>query len=204
MRPRLPDSGAATDAQGRRHAPSTARNAGPILDVLRQVLPAEGRMLELASGTGQHARVFTDALPGWHWQPSDLDPGNLASIRAWAEGQPRIAAPLVLDAARPGWQVGRWDAVLLVNLLHLIAEPAAETVLAGICAAADRAVIYGPFLRAGRATSPGDAAFDADLRAHGAGYKDLGWVVAALSRHGFATRLYEMPANNLALHTFKI
>ena len=129
---RLPDSGAETTADGRRHAPSAARNAGPILEVLQSLLPPEGRMLELASGTGQHAAAFAAALPGWHWQPSDVNPENFASIAAWAAGSAgRIAAPVALDAGRAGWAAewGGFDACLVVNLLHLIPAPTAEAVI---------------------------------------------------------------------------
>jgi len=204
----LPDSGADTDAEGRRHAPSAVRNAGPILALLQQVLPPEGQMLELASGTGQHARAFSDGLPGWHWQPSDLNPENLTSICAWSAGQDRIAPPLVLDAGRPGWHLdmGRFDAALVVNLLHLISDRQAAAVLAGLAAVAPRLVIYGPFLREAQTTSPGDAAFHASLRAQdpAIGYKDLGWVADQLRSHGHDLQWHEMPANNLALVTFTV
>lgn len=207
---RLPDSGAEVTPDGRRHAPSAARNAAPILQVLRAELPERGRLLEIASGTGQHAALFSAALPGWDWQPTDLDPANFASIRAWAAvSAGHVGAPLMLDAGRPGWNLGQFDAVLAVNLLHLISTAEAEAVLAGIAAAlapGGKGLIYGPFLREGRATSEGDAAFDASLRAQNPaiGYKDIGWVQARLAAHGMGLRLHEMPANNLMLVTFMI
>lgn len=205
---RLPDSGAETDAEGRRHAPSAVSNAAPILELLHEVLPPEGRMLELASGTGQHARAFSDGLPGWHWQPTDLNPDNLTSIRAWSAGQDRIAPPRVLDAGRPGWQAGLgcFDAALVVNLLHLITDAQAAAVLAGLAAVAPRLVIYGPFLRDGQTTSSGDEAFHASLRAQdpAIGYKDVHWVAGQLRLHGHDLQLHEMPANNLALVTFTV
>lgn len=203
---RLPDSGAGVSPDGRRHAPSAERNAGAILAMLRDVLPPRGRMLEIAAGTGQHAAAFAAALPGWDWQATDADAGNLASIAAWAAhaGAPNLAPPAVLDAARPGWAAdrGAQDAVLIVNLLHLIPEPAAETLLAETAAALAPGgclCLYGPFLRNGRATSPGDAAFDASLRAQdpAIGYKDAAWVAARLIRAGLRVTCHEMPANNL-------
>lgn len=208
---RLPDSGAETTADGRRHAPSAARNAGPILEVLRKVLPPEGRMLELASGTGQHAAAFAAALQGWHWQPSDVNPENFASIAAWAVGSAgRIAAPVALDVGRAGWAAGwvGFDACLVVNLLHLISAPAAEAVMDGMVAAVrsgGHVLIYGPFLRDGRTTSEGDAAFDASLRAQNPaiGYKDIATVCARLAGAGLRVEVHEMPANNLMIVAFK-
>lgn len=203
---RLPDSGAETDGTGRRHAPSAARNAAPLADLLRDVLPASGRLLELASGTGQHAAALSAALPGWIWQPSEINPALFPSIRAWAQDAPRILPPIGLDAAQLGWAapLGQWDAVLLVNLLHLIPQRAASTVLEGMAAAlapAGRAVIYGPFLRQGKTTSPGDAAFHADLQEQdpAIGYKELDWVSDRLAAAGLTLRCHTMPANNLAL-----
>lgn len=194
---------------GRRFSPATARNAGPILEVLRRELPARGRLLELASGTGQHAAEFAAALPGIDWQPSDVNPDNLASIRAWATA-PNLRPPVVLDATLPGW-AAEWrpvEAILLVNLLHLIPAQAAQTLLAEGAAALGPGgvfLIYGPFLRDGRATSEGDAAFDARLRAENPaiGYKDVADVTAGLAGHGLRVRSQGMPANNLMLVAVK-
>ncbi|MGB8811749.1 MAG: DUF938 domain-containing protein, partial [Paracoccaceae bacterium] len=138
---------------------------------------------------------------------------NMASIAAWTAfaGCANVRAPVVLDAARPGWAKGfaGQDVVLVVNLLHLISGAATEAVLAGIAqvlAVGGKALIYGPFLRDGVATSAGDAAFDASLRAQDPtiGYKDLAWVCAQLAKVGLRVRVQEMPANNLMLITFKI
>lgn len=207
----LPDSGAQPGPDGRITAASASRNAGPILDLLRTTLPAEGRMLEIASGTGQHARAFADALPGWTWQPTDVTAERFASITAWATGQDRVLSPRLLDAGQPGWAGGwgQWDAVLLVNLLHLIPEPACTAALNGIAAVLapqGRALVYGPFLRDGLATSPGDAAFDASLRAQdpAIGYKDQAWITARLEAQGCGVDWHQMPANNLAAVIFKI
>ena len=201
MKLELPDSGAVPDATGRITAASASRNAAPILALLQTVLPAEGRMLEIASGTGQHARAFTAGLPGWHWQPTDVTAERFASIRAWCAGETRIAPHRLLDAAQPGWAAawGPWDAVLLVNLLHLIPKAGAEAVLAGIAgvlAPDGRALVYGPFLRDGQPTSPGDAAFDASLRAQdpAIGYKDQAWVAAELADLGCGVVWHELPA----------
>lgn len=202
---KLPDTGAQTLPDGRRMVASAARNAGPILEVLLG-LGLKGRLLELASGSGLHAAEMAGKL-GLDWQPTDVDPANFPSIRAWAGfAGSTIRPPILLDATTPGWAAGsgQWDAVLLVNLLHLIPQMAAATVLAEAPQALSLGgtfCLYGPFLREGQATSPGDAAFDASLRQQNPliGYKDLAWVLDHLSRQGLSVRVVEMPANNLLL-----
>lgn len=202
---RLPDSGAETLPDGRRLVPSAARNAGPILQIL-QGLGLKGRLLEIASGSGLHAAQMAPAL-GLTWQPSDVDPANLPSIRAWAATvSADILPPILLDATSPGWakSLPPQGAILLVNLLHLIPEPAARALLAELpqaLAPDGTACLYGPFLRNGRATSDGDAAFDASLRAQDPtiGYKDLVWVTGLLAKAAMNLRVVEMPANNLML-----
>lgn len=202
---RLPDTGADVLPDGRRMAPSADRNAAPILEVL-QGLGLTGRLLEIASGAGLHAARMAGPL-GLIWQPTDVDPANFASIRAWsATSAAAILPPVLLDATQPGWAgtTGRWDAILLVNLLHLIPAAAVETLLAELAhalAPQGTACLYGPFLRDGQPTSPGDAAFDASLRAQdpAIGYKDLAWVTGLLSAAGLVVDVVPMPANNLML-----
>lgn len=202
---KLPDTGAEILPDGRRMVPSAQRNAGPILEVL-QGLSLKGRLLEIASGSGLHAAEMAGKL-ALDWQPTDVDPANLASIRAWsAFAQGTIRAPILLDATALGWSrdLGHWDAILLVNLLHLIHTPAAETLLTEVASALTPGgtfCLYGPFLRDGQPTSPGDRAFDASLRSQGPGigYKDLAWVQDRLARHGLTTQVVAMPANNLML-----
>lgn len=202
---RLPDTGAAVLPDGRRLVRSADRNAAPILEVL-QGLGLTGRLLEIASGAGLHAARMAGPL-GLIWQPTDVDPANFASIRAWsATSAAAILPPVLLDATQPGWAgtLGRWDAILLVNLLHLIPAAAVETLLAELAhalAPQGTACLYGPFLRDGQPTSPGDAAFDASLRAQdpAIGYKDLAWVTGLLSAAGLVVDVVPMPANNLML-----
>lgn len=202
---KLPDSGADTLPDGRRMVPSAMRNAEPILQELQR-LGLRGRLLEIASGSGLHAAQMAGPL-GLIWQPTDVEPANFASIAAWsAATDAAILPPLLLDATQPGWaaRLGTWDAILLVNLLHLIPEPAAATLLAELGAAlapGGTACLYGPFLRDGQPTSEGDAAFDASLRAQNPaiGYKDLAWVIAELAKAGLTTGIKAMPANNLLL-----
>ena len=197
-----------TTTDGRCISPSNDRNAASILAVLQAEVSPRGRLLEIASGTGQHAAQFSAALPGVVWQPTDVNPSNLSSISAWGAhtGAPNLQPPVVLDATSPGWS-DHWrdqDVILLVNLLHLIPALATQILLAQAAlalAAHGVLLIYGPFLRDGKATSDGDAAFDARLRAENpaVGYKDLGWVAGELSAAGLSVKVQDMPANNLML-----
>ena len=189
------------------HAPSAERNAADIVQVLGQFAPAEGRGLEIASGTGQHVVQFADALPGVAWQPTDVAPERLASIDAWASGAANVAPAVHLDAAQPGWSEGHvpYDVIVLVNLLHLIREAEAQTIVretARALAPGGRFILYGPFMRGGELTSDGDAAFDASLRKADPriGYKDDFDVIDWLHGAGLAlVEVIEMPANNLCL-----
>lgn len=207
MRLTLPDSGAEVLPDGRRMVKSAARNSEPILAVLQAEAPTTGRMLEIAAGSGLHTAVFSSALPGLIWQPTDVDAGNFGSILAWsAVSAGQVLPPVLLDAGQAGWAADHagQDCILLVNLLHLIPAPAAAAVLAEIAAAlapGGVAFVYGPFLRDGLATSPGDASFDASLRAQdpAIGYKDLAWVTARLQDAGLRVNVQDMPANNLML-----
>ncbi|MDO9525457.1 MAG: DUF938 domain-containing protein [Gemmobacter sp.] len=210
---KLPDTGAGVLPDGRRIAPSALRNASPILEALAKHAPKSGRALEIASGSGQHSVALALAHPGLDWQPSDVDPANLGSIAAWAASDPRpnLRAPIVLDACAPGWGAGQAGTalVLVVNLLHLVPEAGAAALIAELPAALDPGgvvAIYGPFLRDGQPVSDGDAAFHASLRAQDAaiGYKDLGWVLAALRDAGLVVAdPVAMPANNLMLIAHK-
>ena len=203
----LPDSGARREGE-RRIAGSAERNIAAILDVLGAHAPQDGRALELASGTGQQIVRYAQAFPGLDWQPSDIDPDNLVSIRAWAveHPAPNLREPVLIDAGRPGWEIALhpFDLIHTVNLLHLISRAEARTVVAEAALAlapGGRLVIYGPFLRDGVATSEGDARFHASLRAADpeVGYKDAADVADWLKEAGLSVpEVAAMPANNLA------
>ena len=205
----LPDSGAAAGADGLPFAPSAARNLAPIADVLAAHLPAGGCVLELASGTGQHVCAFAARFPDLDWQPSDADPVALRIIaaRAALDPRPNLRTPRSLDACAPGWgaQAGPVDAVLLVNLLHLISVAQARCLLSEVASALGEGgvfCLYGPFRRNGALISAGDARFDASLRAQdpAIGYKDIDAVAALLAGQGLARQqLVEMPSANLML-----
>lgn len=188
----------------RREAPSAARNREPLLAVLKARLTAPAFVLEVASGTGEHALWFSTALPHLTWQPTDPDPDARASIAAWREDAgPNLLPPLQLDAAGP-WPVESADVVLSINMIHIAPWAAAEGLVAGaarVLRQGGALILYGPF-REGAATTPGNAEFDADLRARDPawGVRELDDVVALASSRGLrlAERV-EMPANNLVL-----
>jgi hypothetical protein len=191
----------------KRYAPATERNRQPILDVLRPRLPATGLVLEVASGSGEHAVYFASALPQLVFQPSDPDDDALASIDAWAEtsGLTNIRPAMALDAEARAWPIEHADAVLCCNMIHI----APWTAAIGLVAGAARILpdhgllyLYGPFRRAGRHTAPSNEAFDLDLRRRNPawGVRDLEAVSELAAEHGFvAPEIVAMPANNLSL-----
>ena len=198
----------ATPGDPRLFFAATQRNCGPITDLVRRHAPASGSALEIASGTGQHAVALAEAIPGVTWQPSDPDPAHRASIdaRAAAAGLGNLLPAIALDAAEPGWssKLGGRSLVLLVNLLHLITGPEADTVIREAAAALapnGQFILYGPFLRGGRTTSDGDSRFHAELqdRDPAIGYKNDADIADRLADAGLSLLgTVEMPANNLA------
>ncbi|MBR0682711.1 DUF938 domain-containing protein [Roseomonas eburnea] len=189
----------------RRFAPAAARNRDPILAVLRGCLPARGLVLEIASGSGEHAVHFAAAFPSLMFQPSDPDAAARASIDAWASGVTNLRPALALDAAAAEWPIAAADAVLCINMIHIAPWSACEGLMRGAAAilpAGAPLVLYGPYRRGGRHTAPSNAAFDADLRARNPawGVRDLEEVAALAVASGFgATEVTEMPANNLVV-----
>ncbi|BBK42528.1 SAM-dependent methyltransferase [Allostella vacuolata] len=191
-----------------RHAPATARNREAILEVLAAVLPETGLLLEVASGTGEHAAYMAPRLGGGiSWQPTDGSAEALADIdaHARASGCERIRPALRLDASADRWPVARADAILCCNMIHIAPWSAAEGLFAGAARvlAGDGAplVLYGPFRRDGRHTATSNAEFDASLQA-----RDPAWGIRCLDqqveplarRHGFhLAAVRPMPANNL-------
>ena len=195
------------DEDKRRHAPATLRNRDAILAALGRHLPARGAVLEVASGTGEHAAHFAAALPHLVFRPSDHDPGARASIDAWAAGArlPNLRAALALDVCAPDWERAARgaDAVLCVNMVHIAPWAATVGLMRGAAAllpAGGALCLYGPFRRDGRHTAPSNEAFDADLRASDPawGVRDLEAVADEAAARGFAAPVVEeMPANNL-------
>ncbi len=191
----------------KQHAPAAERNREPIAAVLREMLPARGTVLEVASGTGQHAGWFAGLFPNLTWQPSDPDPAALASIRAWRADTklPNLREPLLLDAEAETWPVAAADAILCVNMVHISPWAATVGLLRGaarLLPAGAPLILYGPYRRAGTPTAPSNEAFDASLRARNAewGLRTLEAVTAEAAANGLRfERLFEMPANNLTL-----
>ena len=188
-------------------SPAVARNRDPILAVLRRHLPAQGTVLEIASGTGEHAAYFAPQFPRLVWQPSDLDPDALASIAAHraAANAPNLRAPIALDVTAPVWPLTRADAVISINMIHIAPWTAAQGLISGaarLLAAGRVLYLYGPFKENGVHTAPSNAAFDASLRAHDPqwGVRDVGDVRKLADGHGFDfVERVAMPANNLSL-----
>jgi hypothetical protein len=191
----------------RRHAPATERNREPIAALLRDILPAFGTVLEVASGTGEHAIFFAQAFPTLDWVPSDPDPSAIASIRAWAEATklPNLRPPLLLDASAPDWPIARADAMLCINMIHISPWEATVGLFAGaahLLPSGAPLFVYGPYRRAGVPTAPSNEAFDQSLKARAPrwGLRDLEAVEALAEAAGFSIeRVVEMPANNLSL-----
>jgi hypothetical protein len=189
------------------HWPAPERNKAPILEVLQRVLPTGGVLLEVASGTGQHAAFFAQALPTWTWLPSDLDPKNLASIGAYCQQAqlPNLAPPRPLDVCAPDWQTPALDAVFNANMVHIAPWECCEGLLRGsgkLLRAGGVLVMYGPFRVGGEHTAPSNLEFDADLRARDArwGVRDLEAVIELADSFGLEHReRVAMPANNQTL-----
>lgn len=191
----------------RLHAPATQRNRQSILEVLSRVLPGSGLVLELASGTGEHAVWFAQHLRPLVWQPSDPDPEmrrSIAAHAAFAEVR-ALEPPLDLDVTRRPWPVERADAVVCINLLHIAPWTATEGVIAGsaeVLPANGVLYVYGPFKRDGRHTAESNVRFDESLRATDPawGVRDVADVAAeAEARSLVLEEVVEMPANNLSL-----
>ena len=190
-----------------RSAPAALRNREPIAEVLGDWLPERGLVLEIASGTGEHAVFFAERFPNLEWQPSDVHPDALASIAAWrAEaGRPNVMAPITIDASAPDWPIEQADAVLSINMVHISPWQAALGLLDGaarILPPDGVLILYGPWLVEGVAAAPSNLAFDADLRRRDPswGLRYVGDFAAAAGERGLElAETRDMPANNLML-----
>ncbi len=194
-----------TDA--RRHSPAAERNRRPILVELLRLLPASGVMLEIASGTGQHAAHFAAALGGWRWCPSDAEAATLPSIDASCAGLSNVSKAFPLDVQDKEWHgaPALVDAIFNANMLHISPWATCAALMQGAARhLAPRGVLllYGPFILDDEATAPSNRAFDADLRA-----RNSAWGIrrlAEVQRQAQAAGLHwqemtRLPANNLLL-----
>ena len=194
-------------ADPRQHSPAAERNRAPILEQLQRVLPASGVALEIASGTGQHAAHFAAGLPGWRWQPTDAEPLMLASIDGWCNGLGNVlpARHLDVNAELSTGFHAPVDAVFCANMLHISPWNTCSALMqlaAGCLSPGGRLVLYGPYLEDEVPTSPGNLAFDADLRARNPAWGLRRREDVLARAHAVGLRLRErvaMPANNLLL-----
>lgn len=197
----------------RQRSQAAERNRQPILDVLQRVLPAQGRALEIASGTGQHIAFFGTHLPAWTWQPSDAVDDAFGSIAAWVAdaGATHVAAPVVLDVMAPCWPAQGtefevpFDAIFCANMLHIAPWETCAALMRGAArylAARGLLVTYGPYLESGVATAQSNLDFDRSLR-----QRNPAWGIRALEDVAQQAALcglvllqrHAMPANNLML-----
>lgn len=191
----------------RRRSPAAERNGPFILTELQRLLPAKGILLEIASGTGQHAAFCADGLPGWQWQPSDYDAAALPSIAAWRAGEDRVLPPIELDVLALDWFDGarQFDAIYCANMVHISPWACTQALLRGAArylAPQGVLITYGPYLVDDVETAPSNLAFDADLRARNPawGLRRLSDVAAQAATAGLHLReTLNMPANNLLL-----
>ena len=174
-----------------------------IADVLREVLPRSGTVLEIASGSGEHVAYFAGEFPALEWQPSDPDQAARMSIAAWCDGIANVLPPLDLDAGAAGWPIGRADAILCINMVHI--SPWEATLgLVRVASAQLKSdaplILYGPFLQDGQPTAPSNLAFDQSLRARDPAWGIRSVEAVAQAAGGFTLEApIEMPANNLLL-----
>ena len=188
-------------------APATERNRKPILDVLRRVLPGNGLVLEVASGTGQHAVFFSGHLPGLRWQPSDATVDALRSIEAWVEESAleNLLPPIELDVRSPRWPIASADALLCINMIHISPWETTESLFRGasaLLAGGSPLITYGPYRLHGEHSAPSNAAFDESLRSRNPrwGVRDIDALIELAGRTGFELQeRVPMPANNMTL-----
>lgn len=193
----------------KQHAPAALRNREPIAAVLAQELPARGTVLEIASGTGEHALFFAEAYPALEWQPSDPSPEALASIAAYRAEYPgrNLAAPVLLDAAAPGsWPVAAAAAMVCINMVHISPWEATSGLFAGaakiLSSTGGPLILYGPYIEQGVETAASNLEFDASLKARNPrwGLRQAEELDRLAAQHGMTrTARHALPANNIML-----
>ena len=197
-------------SDGRRFSPSIGRNKDVVRDAFLRHMPSAGRILEIASGTGEHGAHITAAAPSLEWTYSDFDPDSQASQMAWRQhaGHDRLSGPLTIDTTQADWgeaEDGPWHGMFCANMLHIAPFEAAIGLIYGagrLLAPKGRIMLYGPFARSGE-IAPSNARFSADLkrREPGWGVRELDLDIVPLA-DGAGLRLAAgepMPANNLSV-----
>lgn len=195
----------------KRYAPATQRNREAILKILQQHLPTKGNVLEIASGTGEHAVFFAANLPNLHWYPSDRAPELRASITTWREEypNPNLHEPLSIDATTKPWQAETEqitiEAIVNINMIHISPWSACLGLMAGagrILPPGGVLYLYGPYQQAGKHTAPSNYAFDQSLQDRNPewGVRNLEDVIAAAAANKLTfQKAIAMPANNLSV-----
>lgn len=189
----------------RRHAPATDRNRDPIAAILAEELPEAGRILEIASGTGQHCAFFAQRFPRLVWQPTDPDLESLVSIADWCADIANVLPPVGLDASADDWPVGRVDAMLCINMVHISPWAATLGLMAGAGQLLDPGaplILYGPYRQHGVPTAVSNEEFDLSLKARNSewGLRHVEDVARVAAQHRLTLKRIEpMPANNLLL-----
>ena len=191
----------------KRHAPATARNSEAIADVLARELPTKGLVLELASGSGEHAVFFARRFDALEWQPSDTDPEALLSVDAYAEeaALTNLKSAVQIDASASPWSIDRADAVLCINMVHISPWEATQGLFEGaatVLAGGAPLILYGPYFEEGVEAAPSNITFDLSLKSRDPrwGLRQVEALDALAVQTGFErSARYPMPANNLAL-----
>jgi hypothetical protein len=193
----------------RQHASATLRNREPILEVLLHELPASGRVLEIAAGTGEHAVFFAERFPALEWQPTDPSVEAIASIADYRADYPgtNLAEPLLLDAAAPdSWPVDKAAAILCINMVHISPWEATLGLFRGAAQLLGNhrrpLILYGPYIEQGVETAPSNLEFDASLKARNPlwGLREADALDALAAQHGMTrSARYGLPANNIML-----
>jgi hypothetical protein len=191
----------------RLYAPATTRNTEPILNVLKRVLPEEGLVLEIASGTGEHVCAFAKAFPNVQFQPSDVEADSCRSIRAWEEelGLENALPPLLFSVTDPEWPIKKADAVICINMIHISPFSCCEGLMQGasnILSPGQKLYMYGPYKLNGQHTAPSNERFDMTLKGNNPewGVRDLDDVKHIAETFGLEfVEFVEMPANNLSV-----
>lgn len=191
----------------KKYAPATLRNRDAIAAVLAKELPASGSVLEVASGTGEHAIHFAPRFPDLVWQPSDPSEEALESIEAWREeeGSVNLRSPVQLDATSDRWRIDQATAIVCINMVHISPWEASEGLFSGAARLLKQGaplVLYGPYIEPGVETAPSNLKFDLSLKSRDPrwGLRSTVDVDALAAQTGFErANRYEMPANNLIL-----
>jgi hypothetical protein len=200
-----------TPIDARQYAPATQRNREPILEVLLQILPAKGNILEVASGTGEHGIFFASHLYPRQWIPSDPNPMLRESINAWRDRTPvdNLQPPLAINAEDSVWSIEAKNieiaAIVNINMIHIAPWSACLGLMAGanrLLSAGGILYLYGPFKQNGKHTAPSNVTFDESLRAQNSqwGVRNLEDVIEVAKANNLSLlEIIPMPANNLSV-----